>query len=92
MRPRTLLALVVVGVIAIAGGWYFGTAEKPGGQQTYSAGKLMFPDLAPRLQDAARIEITHQDKTTAHRADTAIPGAWRIAAAIRCRGPSCAAC
>ena len=25
----------------------------------------MFPDLAPKLQDAARIEITHQDKTTA---------------------------
>ena len=25
----------------------------------------MFPDLAPQLQDAARIEITHQDKTTA---------------------------
>ena len=25
----------------------------------------MFPDLAPKLQDAARIEITHQSKTTA---------------------------
>ena len=25
----------------------------------------MFPDLAPKLQDAARIEITHQGKTTA---------------------------
>ncbi len=64
MRPRTLLALVVVGILAVAGGWYFGTAEKPSGQQAYSAGKLMFPDLASRLQDAARIEITHQDKTT----------------------------
>ena len=29
MRPRTLLALVVVGVLAVAGGWYFGTAEQP---------------------------------------------------------------
>jgi Domain of unknown function (DUF4340) len=65
MRPRTLLALIVVGVLAVAGGWYFGTAEKPGGQQSYSAGRLMFPDLAPRLQNAARIEITHQGKTTA---------------------------
>jgi Domain of unknown function (DUF4340) len=65
MRPRTLLALVVVGMLAVVGGWYFGTAEKPGGQQTYNAGKLMFPDLASRLQDAARIEITHQDKTMA---------------------------
>jgi len=63
MKPRTLLALVVVGVIAVVGGWYFGTAEKPGEQQTFNAGRLMFPDLAPRLQDAARIEITHQDKT-----------------------------
>jgi hypothetical protein len=65
MRPRTLLALVVVGILAVAGGWYFGTAEKPSGQQAFDAGKLMFPDLAPRLQDAARIEITHQDKTMA---------------------------
>ena len=64
MRPRTLLALVVIGVLAVAGGWYFGTAEAPAGRQGYSAGRLMFPDLAPRLQDAARIEITHQDKTT----------------------------
>ena len=63
MKPRTLLALVVVGVIAVVGGWYFGAAEKPGEQQTFNAGRLMFPDLAPRLQDAARIEITHQDKT-----------------------------
>jgi hypothetical protein len=65
MRPRTLLALVVVGVIAVVGGWYFGTTEKPSGQQAFDAGKLMFPDLAPRLQDVARIEVTHQDKTMA---------------------------
>ena len=65
MRPRTLLVLVVVGVIAVAGGWYFGTAEKPSGEQAFNAGKLMFPDLAPRLQDVTRIEIVHQDKTTA---------------------------
>jgi hypothetical protein len=64
MKPRTLLALVVIGVLAVAGGWYFGTAEEPGGRQGYSAGTLMFPDLAAKLQDAARIEITHQDKTT----------------------------
>ena len=58
MRPRTLIMLVVLGVIAIAGGWYFGTAEEPSEQQSFNAGKLMFPDLAPQLQDAARIEIT----------------------------------
>jgi hypothetical protein len=65
MRLRTVLALVVLGVIAVAGGWYFGTAERPREEQAFNAGKLMFPDLAPRLQNAARIEITHQDKTIA---------------------------
>jgi hypothetical protein len=64
MRPRTLLILVLVAILAVAGGWYFGAAVNPGGQQAFNAGSLMFPDLAPRLQDAARIEITHQDKTT----------------------------
>jgi hypothetical protein len=64
MRARTLLVLVVLGVVAVAGGWYFGAAERPGGRQAFNAGRLMFPDLAPRLQDAARIEITHQDKTS----------------------------
>ena len=65
MKPRTLIALVVIGVLAIGGGWYFGTAQRAGDQQAYGGGGLMFPDLAPKLQDAARIEITHQNKTTA---------------------------
>jgi hypothetical protein len=65
MKPRTLIALVVLGVVAIAAGWYFGTAQQPSQQQAYNGGKLMFSDLAPKLQDAARIEITHQGKTTA---------------------------
>ncbi|HEY2620272.1 MAG TPA: DUF4340 domain-containing protein [Acetobacteraceae bacterium] len=65
MKPRTLVALVCIGILAIVGGWYFGTAQQPSPQQAYSGGKLMFPDLAPKLQDAARIEITHQGKTTA---------------------------
>src|SRR5690349_10307876 len=64
MRPRTLIALVVIGVLAVTGGWYFGAREAPSEQQNYSGGKLMFADLAPRLQDAARIEIVHQDNTT----------------------------
>jgi hypothetical protein len=65
MKLRTLIALVILGVIAVAGGWYFGTAQQPSEQPAYSGGKLMFPDLAPKLQDAARVEITHQGKTTA---------------------------
>jgi hypothetical protein len=64
MKPHTLIALVVVGILAIGGGWYFGTREEPGEQQSYSGGRLMFPDLAAKLQNAARIEIVHQDKTT----------------------------
>ncbi len=64
MKPRTLLALVIVGVLAVTGGWYFGTREESREQQNYSGGKLMFPDLAPKLRDAARIEIVHQDNTT----------------------------
>jgi Domain of unknown function (DUF4340) len=64
MKPRTLIALVVIGVLAIGGGWYFGTAQQPGEQQAYNGGRLMFPDLAPKLGSAERIEITHQDKTT----------------------------
>ena len=63
MRPRTLIILIVLAVMAVAGGWYFGTAETPSQQQTFNAGKLMFADLAPRLHDAARIEVSHQGKT-----------------------------
>lgn len=64
MRPRTIAVLVVIGILAIAGGWYFGTAQQPTEQQAYNGGRLMFPDLASKLPDAARIEIVHQGKTT----------------------------
>ncbi len=65
MKPRTLGILVVIGILAIAGGWYFGTARQPVERQAYNSGKLMFPDLAPKLRDATRIEIVHQGRTTA---------------------------
>ena len=65
MKTRTLVILIVLGVIAVGGGWYFGTADQLSEQQSFNNGKLMFPNLAPRLQDAARIEIVHQGKTTA---------------------------
>ena len=64
MRPATLAVLVVLGGAALAGGWFFGTATTPGEQVTVDAGKLMFPDLAPRLQQAAKIEIVHQGQRT----------------------------
>lgn len=65
MKTRTLIILVVLGIFAVAGGWYFGTAQQPSEQESYNGGKLMFPDLAPKLENAARIEIVHQGKTTA---------------------------
>lgn len=63
MSPRTLLILIVAGVAAVAGGWFFGTATKPR-QVAVDTGQLMFPGLAPKLQGATKIEITNQGKTT----------------------------
>ncbi len=62
MTPRTLIILVVLGVVAIAGGWYFGIDTLPTNQRSADAGRLMFPDLAPRLQKATKIEVVHQGK------------------------------
>lgn len=62
MTPRTLIILVVLGVVAIGGGWYFGSDTLPPEQHAADRGKLMFPDLAPRLQQATKIEVVHQGK------------------------------
>jgi hypothetical protein len=62
MSTRTLLALLLAGVLAIAGGWYFGTATTPAEQRAVDAGQLMFPGLAPKLKDATKIEVVHQGK------------------------------
>jgi hypothetical protein len=64
MTPRTLIILIAIGVLAVGGGWYFGTREEPSEQQSFNSGRLMFPDLAPKLANAAQVEIVHQDKTT----------------------------
>ena len=63
MRGRGLAVLCVLGVVAVAGGWYFGTAHEPAQQTSVAGGTLMFPGLTARLGDAARIEIIHQGKT-----------------------------
>ena len=77
MRARRVLLLVAMGVIALAGGWYFGTATTPDEQTTVARGTLMFPDLAPKLAQAAKLEVTHQGKQTVieKRRD----GAWGVA-------------
>jgi Domain of unknown function (DUF4340) len=77
MRARAAGLLTALGVVAIAGGWYFGTATNPGERTAVASGALMFPDLAPALRNAAKIEVTHQGKQTVieKRAD----GGWGIA-------------
>jgi len=64
MRVQSVAALVALGVVAVAGGWYFGTATTPAERTTVASGGLMFPGLAPRLQDATKVEITHQGTRT----------------------------
>lgn len=63
MKARTVLILCVLGVVSLAGGWYFGTAQEPSEQANVARGTLMFPGLTAKLADAARIEITHQGTT-----------------------------
>ncbi|HEY4173644.1 MAG TPA: DUF4340 domain-containing protein [Rhodopila sp.] len=77
MRVRTVGLLVVLAVVAIAGGWYFGSATMPGEQTTVASGALMFPGLTSKLPQVARVEITHQRKQTVleKRAD----GGWGVA-------------
>ena len=77
MRLRSVLVLVALAVAAVAGGWYFGTASTPAERTTVTSGGLMFPGLAPRLRDAAKVEISHQGSQTViqKRPD----GGWGIA-------------
>ncbi len=74
MNQSRLLALVVVAVIALAGGWYFGTATQPA-QRALDTGKLMFPDLTAKLKDARRVEITSKGKITAIELKNGVWGA-----------------
>ncbi|MEA2731506.1 MAG: hypothetical protein QOF70_5981, partial [Acetobacteraceae bacterium] len=77
MRARGVGILLALGVVALAGGWFFGTRTTPGEQTRFAGGKLMFPDLAPKLRDVVRIEITHQGKQTV--IDKRADGDWGIA-------------
>ena len=64
MSQTRLIALVIAAVLAVAGGWYFGTATEPEQRVAIDTGKLMFPDLATKPKDARRIEIVSKGKTT----------------------------
>ena len=77
MKTRTVGVLAALGVLAVTGGWYAGTRSTPAESDRVSRETLMFPDLAPKLREAAAIEITHQGARTVirKRAD----GRWGIA-------------
>ena len=51
-------------MLAVAGGWYFGTATQPVEHASIDRGKLMFPDLTAKLKDARQIEITNKGNVT----------------------------
>jgi hypothetical protein len=55
--------LVVLAAISLAGGWYFGVASQPSAMTSVAPGTLVFPGLAERLQNAAKIEVRHQATT-----------------------------
>ena len=76
MSPRVLAPLVALGVVALAGGWYFGIASMPKPETTVTTDGLMFPTLTQTLRTATRIEIIHQGKTLTleKRGD----GAWGV--------------
>ena len=61
MKARTLAILAACGVVALFGGWYFGTRTEPADQAAIAGGRLMFPDLAAKLASVAQVEIRHQD-------------------------------
>ena len=63
MKSRTAVILAIVGVFVLAGGWWFGTRTEPGEKTTIAPGTLVFPGLAEKLQQAARVEITHAGQT-----------------------------
>jgi hypothetical protein len=77
MKPRNSVILAIVAAIVLAAGWVFGPAAEPTVATSSAAGTLVFPNLAPKLQEAASVAITHQGKTMviAREAD----GHWGLA-------------
>jgi hypothetical protein len=78
VKPRTLAILVVLAVIALGAGWYFGIASAPPQDTAADSGRLMFPDLAPRLTDATEVELEH-GASTLHIVKDTKTGDWGLA-------------
>lgn len=62
MKPRTSGILVIVGIIVLVAGWYFGPHQSPAEREQLATAPLFFPDLAPRLEQASKIEIASAGK------------------------------
>jgi len=62
MSARRAILLLVLGLWVLTGGWFANWIMTPDRPEIV-AGSLMFPDLAPALQQASRIEITSKGKT-----------------------------
>ncbi len=65
MKQRTTLILAAVGVVALGAAWQFGIRAVPSARQEVAAGTLVFPGLAARLGQVARIEVTSKGRTLA---------------------------
>ena len=63
MSNRNLIVLMLLGVLSLGGGWYFGPGMVRPSVTTAEAGSLVFPGLAERLAQTRRVEILHQGKT-----------------------------
>ena len=63
MKPANTVLLVVLGAAALGAGWYFGIDRTPAPVTRSQAGTLVFPDLAPKLQSAAKVEVVHGGQT-----------------------------
>ncbi len=63
MKPIQTSLLAALAALVLAGGWYTNWVASPE-RGEIAAGALLFPNLAPSLQAATRIEITSKGKTT----------------------------
>ena len=63
MKSRSLAVLVVLAIVVLAGGWFLGPGSMPKVSQNIGAGRLAFPDLAPKLAQAAKLMLEQKGKT-----------------------------
>jgi hypothetical protein len=76
MTPVRAFLLAVVGVVVLAGGWWFGPSAQDDRRAVVAPGTLVFPGLSAKLQNAGKLEITNQGRTlTLAKSDTG----WGIA-------------